>query len=117
VLGKPAESAALRSVAVETADARAQLLFRVGDHSAAEQEANRTITAAETLGLRLVQAKAHYVRGAALRAAKNADARREFAAALRLFEHVRSDVGNDKVLERADIAPLYKDSRSEAGAS
>jgi hypothetical protein len=81
---------------------------------AAEQEADRAIAAAETLGLRVAQAKAHNVRASALRAGKSPEARREFAATLRLLEQVRNDTGNDKVLERADLAALHAESVRES---
>ena len=44
----------------------------------------------------------------ALRTKGNPDARREYAAALRLFEEIRGDAGNENVVKRADLAPLFK---------
>jgi hypothetical protein len=115
-LAKEAESQGLRALAVECSVHRAQALLRSGDRTVAAQEADRAVAAAEALGLRVAQAKAHYVRAMALQATNGGEARREFAAALRLLEHVRSDVGNDKVLERADLATLHAESRKAAGA-
>ena len=57
------------------------------------------------------QAIAHYVRAVTLNARGDSTARREYAAALRLLEQVRNDTGNDKVLERADLAPIAAESR------
>jgi eukaryotic-like serine/threonine-protein kinase len=115
-LAKEAESQGLRALAVECGVHRAQALLRSGDRTVAAQEADRAVAAAEALGLRVAQAKAHHVRAMALQATNGGEARREFAAALRLLEHVRSDVGNDKVLERADLATLHAESRKAAGA-
>jgi hypothetical protein len=108
-LAKAAESAGLRALAVECAVIRAHALVQIGDQRAAD-EANRVIAAAESLGLRVAQAQAHHLRGAALRGTNDLEARREFAAAVRLLEQIRSDSGNGKVLDRLDLAPIYAES-------
>jgi tetratricopeptide (TPR) repeat protein/TolB-like protein len=114
-LSKEATSEGLRALAAETAVIRARTLWRVNDLSAAAAEADRALSMADGMGLRVTMATAHYVRGSVLRAkGDSAAARREFAAAVRLFEQVRSDEGNQKVLERSDLAPLYAESAREA---
>ena len=113
-LAKEAETLGLRALAAECTVYRADALLRIGDRVAAEREANRAIAVAESLGLRVAQAKAHHVRASMLKAKSGAETRREFAAALRLLEQVRSDTGNDKVLERADLAAIYAESLKEA---
>jgi hypothetical protein len=109
-LAKEAETLGLRALAVDCTVHRAITLLRVGDRTAAAQEADRAITAAEALGLRVAQAKAHYVRASALQGSNAGEARREFAATVRLLEQVRNDTGNDKVLERADLASIHAES-------
>ena len=114
-LGKEATSEGLRALAADSVVVRARTLLRLKDLSAASAEANRALSMADGMGLRVSMATAYYVRGSVLRAkGDSAAARREFAAALRLFEQVRSDEGNQKVLERADLAPLYAESAREA---
>jgi tetratricopeptide (TPR) repeat protein len=116
-LGKEAESQGLRALATECSVQRARTLLALNDHAAAEQEAQRAIGVAEGLGLRVPQAVAHYVRAAALNARGDSGARREYAAALRLLEQVRNDTGNDKVFERADLAPIEAESRKGSTGS
>jgi eukaryotic-like serine/threonine-protein kinase len=110
-LAKEAESQGLRALATECNVQRARTLLALNDHAAAQQEADRAIAVAEGLGLRVPQAVAHYVRAVALNARGDSGARREYAAALRLLEQVRNDTGNDKVFERADLAPIEAESR------
>ena len=74
----------------------------------ARQEADRSLAKAEELSLRVPLAKAHYVRATSLRAAGDADARREYAAALRLLERKRED-GSQSVLMRADLKSMHVD--------
>jgi tetratricopeptide (TPR) repeat protein/TolB-like protein len=114
-LAKQATSEGLRALATECAVARAQVLLRLGDLNAAAADADRAFADADGMGLRVQAAIAHYVRGTTLRAKRDSAARREFAAALRLFEQVRSDQGNDKLLDRSDLAPIYAESRAGAG--
>lgn len=109
-LAKEAETLGLRALAVDCTVYRASTLLRLGDRTAAAQEADRAITAAEALGLRVAQAKAHHVRASALQTTNAAESRREFTATVRLLEQVRSDTGNDKVLERADLASIHTES-------
>jgi hypothetical protein len=52
-----------------------------------------------------------------LRTAGDAEARREYAAALRLLEEIKGEDGSQKVLTRSDLAPMYQEcvERSKAG--
>jgi tetratricopeptide (TPR) repeat protein len=110
-LSTEAESQGLRALATECSVQRARTLLALNDLAGAEQEAQRAIAVAEGLGLRVPQAIAHYVRAKTLSARGDSGARREYAAALRLLEQVRNDTGNDKVFERADLAPIEAESR------
>jgi eukaryotic-like serine/threonine-protein kinase len=107
---REAEKLGLRALAAECGAFRALTLLRLKELSAAAQEANRAIAAADALGLRVPMAIAQYVSAAALGAKGGAAARREYAAAVRMLEQVRNDTGNGKVLERADLAVIHAES-------
>ena len=87
---REAETLGLRALAAECAASRALILLRLKDLSAAAQEAERAIPAADSLGLRMPMAIAQYVRAAVLAARSSAAARREYAAAVRLLDQVRN---------------------------
>ncbi len=106
-LARDADSLGLKALAVETAVHRALLLLKLGDRTAARQEADRALAKAEPLGLRLPQARAHYVRAELLRGSQDVEARREFAAVLRLLSDLKNEEGNQQFLTRGDIAKLY----------
>ncbi len=106
-LALDAEKAGLTSLAVDCAASRAEVLLAVGDRAAARQEAERVLARAETLGLRVPQARAHYVRAETMRLANDADARREYGLALRVLNDLRNDDGNRDLIKRADLAALY----------
>jgi serine/threonine protein kinase/tetratricopeptide (TPR) repeat protein len=115
VLAKEAGTEGLRALAVECAVVRARVLLQLGDLNSAVSEADRALSAAEGMGLRVPLATAHYVRASVRKArGEAAAARREYAAALRLFEQIRSDDGNAQVLQRSDLAPLYAEIVREA---
>jgi tetratricopeptide (TPR) repeat protein len=109
-LAKESESQGLQSLAAECVVHRAEALLRLGDHAAALQDAELAIRVTSSRGLRVAQAKAHFVRASALRANKNPDARQEYVAALKLLEQLRNETGNDKVLERWDLATIHAES-------
>jgi eukaryotic-like serine/threonine-protein kinase len=116
-LSRDADTLGLKSLSVECAVRRAETLLKLGETASARQEADRSLANAEELGLRVPLAKAHYLRAAMLRAAGDAEARREYAAALRLLEEIKGEDGSQKVLTRSDLAPMYQEcvERSKAG--
>ena len=96
----------LKSLAVESALARADTLLKLGDRPNARAEIDRTLAKAETLGFRLPLAEAHYLQGEFLRAGKDPEARKEYAQALRLFDEIAREDGSQNVLKRADLGPM-----------
>jgi tetratricopeptide (TPR) repeat protein len=116
-LSRDADTLGLKSLSVECAVRRAETLLKLGETASARQEADRSLANAEELGLRVPLAKAHYLRAAMLRAAGDAEARREYAAALRLLDEIKGEDGSQKVLTRSDLAPMYQEcvERSKAG--
>jgi tetratricopeptide (TPR) repeat protein len=104
---READRLGLKSLAFDCAILRAETLLKLGDRATARQEADRALGKAETLGLRLPLAKAHYVRAEVLRLGGDAKARAEYAVALRLLEEIKGEDGNQDVLKRADLGAIY----------
>jgi hypothetical protein len=96
-------------LSVECSVRRAETLLALGDRTEALREADRAIGRADVLGLKVLLARAHYVKASVLRANADPSARREFTLAVRAFEDVKRDSGNERVLERADLAKVYGD--------
>jgi tetratricopeptide (TPR) repeat protein len=109
-LAQEADTTGLKSLSVECLVARAEGLRKLGDADAALGEADRALSRAEGLGLKVPIAKAHFVKAAVLRAKNDPAARREYAAVVRVLEEVRRDTGNENVLKRADLAPIHAES-------
>jgi tetratricopeptide (TPR) repeat protein len=85
---------------------RAEALFKLGDRQNAQREAERAIAQAETFGLRLPLAKAHFLRGEVLRSGGSAEARADYASALRLLDEIKGEEGSQNVFSRTDLGPM-----------
>ena len=105
-LAQEADTLGLKSLAVECLVQRAETLLKLGDRATARREAERALAQAETFGLRLALAKAHYVRGEVLRLAGSAEARAEYVSTLRLIDEIKGEEGSQDVLKRADVGPM-----------
>ncbi len=105
-LAQDADSLGLKSLAVECTVQRAEALFKLGDRQNAQREAERAIAQAETFGLRLPLAKAHFLRGEVLRAGGSAEARADYASALRLLDEIKGEEGSQNVLSRTDLGRM-----------
>jgi tetratricopeptide (TPR) repeat protein len=105
-LAQDADVLGLKSLAVDCLVQRAETLYKLGDRTSARREAERAIAQAETFGLRLQLAKAHYLRGEVLRLAGSGEARADYASALRLLDEIKGEEGSQNVLTRADLGPI-----------
>jgi eukaryotic-like serine/threonine-protein kinase len=116
-LSQDADTRGLKSLSVECSVRRAETLLALGDPTEALREAERAIGRADVLGLKVLLAKAHYVKASVLRANADPGARREFTLAVRAFEDVKRDGGNEHVLERADLSKVYAEAvKGSAGS-
>ena len=106
-LSQDADKLGLRSLSVECAIRRAEALLKLGETASARQEVDRSLAKAEELGLRVPLAKAHYLRATILQVAGDAEARREYASALRLLEEIKDEDGAQNVLTRADLKSMH----------
>ncbi len=106
-LAAEADGLGLKFLSVQCLLNRADALHRLGDQPAARQEVDRALARSEQLGLRMLRARAHYLRARLLASAAAADARRDYASALRLLEDLKSEEGNQDLLKRADLAVMH----------
>ena len=113
-LSQDADAIGLPSMAVECTVARAGVLLKLGDRDGSRREADRALARAETLGFRVLAAKAHYLRAEALRSAGDADAKREYGLAVRLLNDLSREDGNQNVLKRADLSAIYQDAKTRS---
>jgi hypothetical protein len=106
-LAQEADMRGLKSLSVECLVERTDVLRKLGDADAALREAVRALARAESLGLKVPSAKAHFVKAAVLRGKGDPAARSEYAATLRALEEIKADNGNENVLKRADLASMH----------
>jgi eukaryotic-like serine/threonine-protein kinase len=108
-LAQEADTLGLNALAVDCSIQRADTLLKLGDRVNGRQEVERALAKSEALGLRVLLAKAHYLRAEALRPGDDAEARREYASALRLLEEIKAEDGSHNLLKRADLGAMYAD--------
>ena len=89
----------------------ASTLIKIKDYAGAKQAADVALDRSQRLGLRFSLANAHYLRATALRLQGSRDARRDFAAALRLLDELAAEDGNQQLLKRPDVSGIYADAR------
>jgi tetratricopeptide (TPR) repeat protein len=95
----------LRQLEVEAAVAQAEALLRAGNAPAARTRADRALSLADVRGLRVLQAKAHFLLAEAQRA--SGTAAQEYRAVIRILDLLRAEEGNQQILDRADLRTIY----------
>jgi len=109
-LAQDADMIGLKALSVECSLARVDALTRLRDYATAREEANRAVAKAETLSLRTLITRAHYLRGQALRLSNDAEAYRDYAFTLRALDEMKAEDGNQNLLKRADLEAMRSDS-------
>jgi len=110
-LAQEADSLGLKYLSVECSVDLGEALVNNKDYSRARQELEPALGKAEKLGLRTLLAKDHYLLATALRATGNGtEATPHYREALRLLDEIRKEAGAEKVIERADLKPIYAES-------
>jgi tetratricopeptide (TPR) repeat protein len=110
-LAQEADSLGLKYLSVECSVDLGEALVNNRDYARAQQELELALGKAEKLGLRTLLAKDHYLLATALRATGNGkEATPHYREALRLLDEMRKEAGAEKVIERADLKPIYADS-------
>jgi serine/threonine protein kinase/tetratricopeptide (TPR) repeat protein len=107
-LAQEADSLGKKYVSVVSSTLMAQALIENKDYSHARQELQRNLSRSEKLGLRLQNAKIHYLLGSALRLSGTAsEATPQYREAVRLLDEIGKEPGAEHILERYDLKPIY----------
>ncbi|HTR67005.1 MAG TPA: tetratricopeptide repeat protein, partial [Terriglobales bacterium] len=110
-LASDADSLGLKALSVECSVYLGQALVQKKDGKAAQAELDRALARAEKLGLRVLQARAHYWMAQALLLTGDAKlATPHFREVVRILEAISKEDGSARVLERADLQPIYRES-------
>ncbi len=111
-LSRQADALGIPYLAVKSLVEMADAMVSGKDYARAVQELERGLGKSEKLGLRAETSKIHYLMGTAHRlSGKAAEAANQYATAQRLFEDMQKEQGAEKVLGRADLRPMYEESK------
>jgi tetratricopeptide (TPR) repeat protein len=111
-LGDDADSLGLKTLSVECAVYMGQAMTEKKDAKGAQAALDRALARAEKLDLRVLQAKTHYWMGASQVQAGNGKlATPHFREVVRILEAISKEDGSARVLERADLQPIYRESQ------
>ena len=111
-LAKEADSLGSKYLSVECSVDLAEALVNSKNYPQARRELEAALGTAEKLGLRTLQVRGHYLLATALRATGNeSEAASHNREALRMLDEMRKEAGAEKVLERADLKPIYTESK------
>ncbi len=107
-LAPQADALGAKYLSVECSVSLAEVLIKSKDYAHARQELQRTLSRSEKLGLRLENARIHYLMGSALRLSGSAsEATPQYREALRLLDEIRKEQGAENVIERSDLKTIY----------
>jgi serine/threonine protein kinase/tetratricopeptide (TPR) repeat protein len=111
-LGQQAESQGLKFESVQSAIDLAEAQINTKALPQARAQLERALTRSEKLSLRSLQARGEYLLATDLRlSGNNALATNHYAEFQRLMQDMSKEVGNDKVLQRADFAAMMADGK------
>ena len=115
-LAENADKQGLKYLAIEAALGRVEALLTAGHAPAAAAEAQRALTRADNLGMRMLQARAHYLAGraGASSGAATAGVRQHFEQTIRLIEDAAREDKAAGMVRRADVAAMLSDSKKAA---
>jgi tetratricopeptide (TPR) repeat protein len=107
-LSSKANEQGRRILAVQSTVLMAEAMLKDQNTSQARGELEGALTRAEKLGLRMQQAKIHYLLGTIAAASDNkTQASAHFKTAADLLEQIQKESGAEHVLERSDLKPIY----------
>jgi tetratricopeptide (TPR) repeat protein len=110
-LAQDADTRGLKSVSVECSVYMAEALIAGKNYSAARQQLDLALARAEKLGLRVLEAKAQYLIASLLvQSGKQNEATPHYREVVRILESISKEDNSARVLERADLQRLYRDS-------
>jgi eukaryotic-like serine/threonine-protein kinase len=107
-LTQQADSLGTKYLSVDCYISLAEALIKTKDYGHARQELLRTLSKSEKMGLRLQNARIHYLLGSSLRfSGATSEATAQYRAAIGLFDDIRKEPGAEHVIERYDLKPMY----------
>jgi tetratricopeptide (TPR) repeat protein len=110
-LAAQADTLGLKSVSVECSVYLGQALLDNHDYSATRQVLDVSLARAEKLGLQVLQAKTHYLLARLLvQSSKPSDATAQYREVVRILESISKEDNAGRVLERADLQSIYRES-------
>jgi tetratricopeptide (TPR) repeat protein/predicted Ser/Thr protein kinase len=110
-LSADADALGLKSVSVECSVYLGQALIASKNYSSARQELDLSLARAEKLGLRVLEAKTQYLLATLLvESGKSSDATPHYREVVRILESISKEDNSARVLERADLQGIYRES-------
>ena len=107
-LGEEADSLGLKYLSIVCLVLRGEAMTGMQDYAGAQKELKSAALRSEKLGLRVLQAQAHYGLGRALELSGNkSDATAQYQEARRAAGEVLKDAQTDAVTKRSDLAPIF----------
>ena len=107
-LAQRADAQGRKYVSVASSALLAQGLIESKDYSGARQELQRVLGRSEKLGLRLEDARIHYLLGTTMvRSGNSSEASAQFAEAGRLLDEISKEQGSEHLQDRYDLKPVY----------
>jgi len=117
-LAQRADSLGKKYISVVASTLMAQALIETKDYTHARQELQRNLSKSEKLGLRLQNAKIHFLIGSVLRlSGTTSEATPQFREALRLLDEIRKEPGAEDIIQRYDLKPIYAETTELAKTS
>jgi tetratricopeptide (TPR) repeat protein/tRNA A-37 threonylcarbamoyl transferase component Bud32 len=106
-LSRTADSQGLKYLAIESTLGRVEALLTAGQAASAGTEVQRALTRAENFGMRMLQARAHYLAARAAHSTGEAlVARRHAGEALRLLEAAKKEEKASEIGRRGAVAEM-----------
>jgi tetratricopeptide (TPR) repeat protein len=110
-LADDADTLGLKSVSVECSVYLGQALIAGKNYTAARQQLDLALARAEKLGLRVLEAKSQYLIASLLvQSGKKSEATPHYREVVRILEAISKEENSARVLERADLQGIYRDS-------
>ena len=110
-LTQDADALGLKSLAVESSVYLGAAMLAANDFKGARQQLDLSLARAEKLGLRILEAQADYQLALLLtRTGSAKEATPHYRKVVRILEGISKEDGSARVLERADLQAIYRDS-------
>ena len=117
-LAQQADAQGRKSISVAASVLLAEAMIKNKDYSAARQELQRSLGRSEKLGLRLENARIHYLLGTAQRLSGSAsESTAQYREAARVLDEIRKEQGAEHLTERYDLKTIYADATKFAQGS